>query len=76
MASEEIEKLYSELITCKNVLTYEEILDWRGFAFETSQKMTRREQRQDFAAGTHDGMYGIEESERIIDNVVSKQKGY
>jgi hypothetical protein len=71
----------TEFITCKNVLTYEEILNWRGFSFETSRIETTREQRKAYAAsvdnGTEDnGRYGIAESERIIANVVSKTKGY
>ena len=68
-------------ILCHNQCTYEEILNWRGFSFEISRLTTLREQRQDFAksldAGTEDnGRYGIAESERIINNVLSKQKGY
>ena len=70
-----------EHIFCHNPLSYEEILNWRGFSFETSRLTTLREQRQEFAksldAGTEDnGRYGIAESERIISNVISKQKGY
>jgi hypothetical protein len=52
-------------------LAYEEVLNWRGFAFETSKTATRKQQRKQFAqhidAGElSDGCYGIAESDRII----------
>ena len=71
----------TENIFCNNPLTYEEILNWRGFSFETSRLQTHREQRKAFAAslvdgGLDDGRYGIAESENIINNVVLKQSTY
>ena len=70
-----------EHIICRNPLTYEEILNWRGFSFEVSRLHSRREQRKHYAEclvdGTvDDGRYGIAESERIINNVWSKRKGH
>lgn len=58
-----------EHIQVRNPLTYEEILGWRGFSFETSRT---RDMYADYLA--RDGEYGIAESERIIDNVVCKGK--
>ena len=60
-----------ENIFCHNQLTYEEILNWRGFAFETS----RVDGLSDPPMGIVDGEYGIADSERIMDNVVCKSKG-
>lgn len=63
-----------EFISCKDALTYWRILSWRGFAFETSRLLSNEEQREGFY--TYNGPYGIEESDRIIANILSKQKGY
>lgn len=52
-------------------LAYEEVLNWRGFAFETSHTASWREQRKLFAehldsGELDDGQYGIWESDRIL----------
>jgi hypothetical protein len=67
-----------EHITCKNPLTYEEILNWRGFSFETSRQIAMSSIKSAFGlmVEVENMTYGIEESERIISNVLSKQTGY
>ena len=45
-----------EYITCRNPLTYEEILNWRGFSFEISRSQSWEEQRKNFAADIRDGL--------------------
>lgn len=68
-----------EYIFCRNPLSYEEILGWRGFSFEQSHELKKNpaiRSIEALALEVDNGTYGIEESERIISNVVSKQKGY
>lgn len=67
-----------EHIFCNNSLTYEEILNWRGFSFEQSTSIAKHPLGSMTALQTEveNGTYGIEESERIIANVLSKKKGY
>jgi hypothetical protein len=67
-----------EHITCKNPLTYEEILNWRGFSFETSREIAKSSIKSmlGLMVEVENMTYGIEESERIISNVLSKKVGY
>ena len=67
-----------EYIFCRNQSTYEEILSWRAFSFDTSHSLITLPIKNtiDLAAVCEDSVFGIEESERIINNVLSKQKGY
>jgi hypothetical protein len=67
-----------EHIICRNPLTYEEILNWRGFSFEVSRTLASDPVTNivELAVVVEDNTYGIEESERIIANVLSKTKGY
>lgn len=64
-----------ERITCRNPLTYEEILNWLGFAFESSREFQLRPTAtiMDAAVVIDDGEYGIAEANRIMDNVVNKR---
>lgn len=60
-----------EHILVRNALTYEEILNWRGFAFETGHIYTRKQQRERYAESVDagelcDGQYGIAESDHIL----------
>jgi hypothetical protein len=55
-------------------LAYEEVLNWRGFAFETSHTASWVAQRKLFAerldtGELDDGQYGIWESDRILNRV-------
>lgn len=65
-------------IVCNNPLSYEEILNWRGFSFESSHTIDAAPIRNIGALliDVENMLYGMEESERIINNVLSKQKGY
>jgi hypothetical protein len=64
-----------EHIYVRNQCTYEEILSWRGFSFETSRTLVLSPVicTRDLVEVVEDSTYGIEESERIINNVLSKQ---
>lgn len=59
-----------EHIQVKDVLTYERILNWRGFAFETSRFLSNEGQRIQYDTSAYNGPYGIEESDRIIQSQV------
>ena len=64
-----------ESIRFHNQLTYEEVLNWQGFAFETSRAFHKQKNVSllDSAFLHDDGRYGLEEAQCIIDNVVHKQ---
>lgn len=63
----------TDSIICRNPLTYEEILNWLGFSFETSREFERRAITiADVATILEDGEYGIAEANRIMDTVASK----
>ena len=58
-----------ELVFCRNQITYEEILSWRGFSFEQSHVLKQAEPIRTIETlvfEVENGTYGIEESDRII----------
>jgi hypothetical protein len=69
-------------IACSQPWMYNEILYWRGYAFEASRVLSHREQRKQFAASLdafdvleeiQNSAYGIAESDRLMQRAIDMQ---